>query len=108
MRKVKMGIVGIGGIGTSYGGQMLSGKTPEISLQAVSTRNPERQAWIRENWPGVTVYGTAKELIDSGDCEAILIATPHPQHPGIAKEAFAAGLHVLCEKPARVSVADVL
>ena len=47
------------------------------------------------------------ELIASGTCEAVIIAVPHYQHPGLAVEAFAHGLHVMCEKPAGVYTKQV-
>jgi predicted dehydrogenase len=37
----------------------------------------------------------------------VLICTPHYQHPTLAVEAFEAGLHVLCEKPAGVYTLQV-
>ena len=57
--------------------------------------------------PGIQVFNEGSELIRSGVCDAVLIATPHYQHPTLAKEAFAAGLHVLCEKPAGVYTKQV-
>ena len=48
------------------------------------------------------VFEEGSELIDSGLCDAVLIAAPHYQHPVLAKLAFEKGLHVLCEKPAGV------
>ncbi len=41
----------------------------------------------------------AHALLDSGTVDAVLIATPHFDHPSIAVKAFEKGLHVLCEKP---------
>ena len=42
------------------------------------------------------------EMFASGLIDAVLIATPHYLHPTIAIDGFAAGLHVLTEKPAGV------
>ena len=55
--------------------------------------------------PAIFAEGT--ELIHSGTCEAVLIAVPHYQHPTLAIEAFRAGLHVMCEKPAGVYTLQV-
>lgn len=46
-------------------------------------------------------------MIVSGEIDAVIIAVPHKLHPVIAKEAFAARLHVLTEKPAGVDVRSV-
>ncbi|MBP1756043.1 MAG: gfo/Idh/MocA family oxidoreductase, partial [Firmicutes bacterium] len=43
----------------------------------------------------------------SKTCDAVLIATPHYEHPRLAVLAFENGLHVLCEKPAGVYTKQV-
>lgn len=62
---------------------------------------------MREQIPGAAIFTEGSDLIHSGLCDAVLIATPHYQHPGLAKEAFEAGLHVMCEKPAGVYTLQV-
>ncbi len=103
MRKVKLGIIGMGNMGSGHISNILAGKTPEIEIAAAADRREERRAWGRSTLPGDTpIFAEGSELIQSGLCEAVLIAVPHYQHPVLAKEAFAAGLHVMCEKPAGV------
>lgn len=99
---VKLGIIGIGNMGSSHSQNILAGKTPEVVLAAVADRRESRRKWAEENLPGVPVFEEGEELIDSGLCDAVLIAVPHYQHPVLAKLAFERGLHVLCEKPAGV------
>lgn len=103
MKKVKLGIIGMGNMGSGHIGNILAGKTPEIEIAAAADRREERRAWGRKTLPeGTPIFEEGSELIQSGLCEAVLIAVPHYQHPVLAKEAFAAGLHVMCEKPAGV------
>ena len=99
---VRLGIIGIGNMGTGHAQNIMAGKTPEITLAAVADRRRSRRDWAGESLPGVPVFNEGAELIMSGLCDAVLIAVPHYQHPVLAKEAFAKGLHVLCEKPAGV------
>ncbi|WP_305116358.1 Gfo/Idh/MocA family protein [Acutalibacter muris] len=99
---VRLGIIGIGNMGTGHARNIMAGKTPEITLAAVADRRQSRRDWAGESLPGVPVFNEGAELIMSGLCDAVLIAVPHYQHPVLAKEAFAKGLHVLCEKPAGV------
>ena len=47
--KVKLGIIGIGNMGTSHAKNVVEGKCPEISLVAIDEKNPERIKWIKEN-----------------------------------------------------------
>lgn len=46
-------------------------------------------------------------FFQSGLIDAVLIATPHYDHPRLAIKAFEAGLHVICEKPAGVYTKQV-
>ena len=51
----------------------------------------------------VKAFDDAEAMIRSGEIDAVLIACPHYQHPTFAMAAFAAGVHVLCEKPIAVT-----
>lgn len=103
MRKVKLGIIGIGNMGAAHCRNVLAGLTPRIELVAIAERNPARLAWGKETLgSGLAYFGEGSELINSGTCEAVLIATEHYQHPELSMDAFDRGLHVLCEKPAGV------
>ena len=56
--------------------------------------------------PEVVKFNRYQDLIESGAVDAVLIATPHFQHPEICIAAFARGVHVLSEKPLAVHVKD--
>lgn len=108
MQKVKLGIIGVGNMGSGHCGSILKGLVPEIELVAVADRRAQRREWAKETLPGtVQIFEEGEDLIASGVCEAVLIATPHYQHPVLAKLAFAKGLHVMCEKPAGVFTKQV-
>lgn len=108
MDQVKLGIIGVGNMGTAHCQNIKKGLTPEIALTAVADRREERRSWASENLPGnVKIFSEGSELISSGLCDAVLIAVPHYQHPVLAVEAFAHGLNVLCEKPAGVYTKQV-
>ena len=102
MDKVRLGIIGIGNMGSEHCRLILGGKCPEIHLAAVADPRPERRDWAEKTLPGAQVFRDGQALIDSGCCEAVLIAAPHYQHESLAVAALEAGLHVLCEKPAAV------
>ena len=46
-------------------------------------------------------------MLDSGLCDAILVETPHYQHPEIVSECLKRGIHVICDKPAGVYTKQV-
>lgn len=107
-RKVKLGIVGVGNMGTSHIKNIMTGKCPEIELTAVADVLPERLEWAKSVCPTVNCYASAEELFDSGKAEAVLIAVPHYFHPPYAIECMKRGLHVITEKPAGVYGLQVL
>ena len=102
-KTIRLGIIGIGNMGSEHCRLILGGKCPETELYAVADLREERREWARKALPeGVQVFSDGRELIDSGICDAVMIAAPHFQHEPLAVAALEAGLHVLCEKPAAV------
>ena len=104
---LKLGIIGVGNIGSGHVERVTGGHCPDITITAVADRRASRREWAQKQLPEAKVFAEGSELIRSGACEAVLICTPHYQHPTLAVEAFEAGLHVLCEKPAGVYTLQV-
>ncbi len=103
MKKVSIGIIGIGNMGSGHIAKMKEGLTPELELVAVADVKEERRVWAKANLPeSVRIYGDGSELIANDDCDAVLIAVPHYDHPRYAIEALSHGKHVMVEKPAGV------
>ncbi|MDR0249686.1 MAG: Gfo/Idh/MocA family oxidoreductase [Oscillospiraceae bacterium] len=103
MDEVRLGVIGVGNIGSMHCRNIAQGKVPGMTLTCAADTNAERRGWCEETLPrGVKVFGSGGELCASGCCDAVLIATPHYSHPELAVKAFWQGLHVLCEKPAGV------
>ena len=108
MEKVRLGIIGIGNIGSSHCARILDGETPEITLAAVADRSSARREWAKAHLPSnVEIFEEGSDLIKSGVCDAVVVATPHYQHPTLAIEAFQHDLHVMVEKPAGVYTLQV-
>lgn len=108
MERVRLGIIGIGNMGSGHAKSLLEGKVPEMQLTAVADRLEARREWAQNTLPDdVTIFEEGEDLIASGCCDAVLIAVPHYQHPELAQSAFAHHLHVLCEKPAGVYTKQV-
>lgn len=105
--KVKLGIIGVGNMGSSHLKNYVKGVLPEIEVTAVADINPERLAWAKSVTPDVKTFDTASALMDSGEVEAVLIATPHYFHPPLVIEALNKGLHAMSEKPAGVYTKQV-
>ncbi len=102
MDKVRFGIIGIGNRGTEIAQRILNGETTELEITAVADTDPARLAWAAENLPGVQRFDSAQALLDSGAVDAVVVAVPHYDHPGLCLEALKRNIHVMCEKPAGV------
>ena len=107
MKKVRLGIIGVGNMGSSHIKNYLKGAMPEFEITAVADIKPDRLEWAKEQLPEVNTYSTASALMDSGDVEAVLVATPHYDHPPLVIEALEKGLHAMSEKPAGVYTKQV-
>ena len=110
MDKVRFGIIGFGKQGSYYARLLTRGRwqVPGAVLGAVCDVDEKRRDSARSGLPGsVSVFGDYREMFESGLIDAVLVVTPHYQHPLITTEAFEAGLHVLCDKPAGVYTGQV-
>jgi predicted dehydrogenase len=99
---VRLGIIGLGNIGSLYAKLLLDGKIDRAELVAVCSRSPDKLA--RYSKPNC--FPKSEELIRSGALDAVLIATPHYSHTPIGIDALQQGLHVLVEKPISAHKAD--
>ena len=104
MNKVRLGIIGYGGMGTGYVKNIMNGMCPEIEIAAIADRKASRRAVCHEAYPDIPLFEEGSDLIASGLVDAVHIVVPHYQHPTLAIDAFRHGLHVLCEKPAGVYI----
>ena len=108
MNKVRLGIIGLGNMGTDHSKNLINGGAPELELAAVADLKESRRAWAKENLPDtVQIFNSGDELIEKGDVDAVLVATPHYDHPRLVIKALNQGLHALSEKPAGVYTLQV-
>ena len=103
MKVMKLGIVGFGFMGHCDADMMNTFE--EIELVAVADTNPDQ---LKDAPSGVKTYGSIDEMLADKELEidVVMGATPNPSHPEMVKKAAAAGKHVICEKPAAMSVAE--
>ena len=102
MNEVRLGIIGVGGMGQFHAGNVLEGKIGRCTLAAVC----DPVAANRGKFPHVPQFAGVSELLETGNVDAVLIATPHYAHTTAGIAALEAGKHVMVEKPISVHVAD--
>ncbi|MBT2699943.1 Gfo/Idh/MocA family oxidoreductase [Bacillus sp. ISL-40] len=109
MGLVKVGVIGIGNMGSSHVQMLDQGQIKGAALTAICSRNESRIEWVKNSTKGnVQIFQDEETFFNESGIDAVLIATPHYSHPELAKKAFAKGIHVLIEKPAGVYTKDVL
>lgn len=107
--KIKLGIIGIGNMGSGHASNIKNGECPEIEIVAIADNNPERLTWSKEqNYAeNIAYFEDAIEMLDSGVIDSCLIAVPHYDHTVYAIECMKRGIHVMVEKPAGVYTKQV-
>lgn len=117
--KIRFGLVGIGAQGGLYAG-LLSGKAeplvrgkevleslPNCTLGALCDIDPAKEEMCKEKYPEYPFYTDWKEMIDSGEVDAVITTVPHYLHTEIAIYCLEHDMHVLVEKPAGVYAKEV-
>lgn len=107
--KVRVALIGVGVMGKKYAEMIVQGKVCDMVITAVVARRQEIKEWAMklENSNGVkpVVYSNTEDLFAEPDnYDAVLIVTPHKTHPELAIRAFELGKHVMCDKPAGVTI----
>ena len=103
MKEVRIGIVGVGGMGSFHAGNLLKGEVKRARLAAVCDIEPSKMNRYGDD---VAKFEDSAALIRSGKVDAVLCATPHYFHTTVGIDAMQCGLHFLSEKPISVHKAD--
>ena len=101
---VRLGIVGACGRGLGF--RTACEAIDAIRVTAVCDTNHAELDATRESLGAERAFADYGEMLDSGDVDAVLIATPMPLHAPQAIAGLQRGLHVLSEVPAAVSIAQ--
>jgi predicted dehydrogenase len=80
--------------------------SPWVDLAAISSRDLTRGEAVAADHGIARVYGSTEALLADPEIEAVYIPLPNDRHVDVSLQAAAAGKHVLCEKPAAMSLAD--
>ena len=103
MDSVRIGVIGLGNMGAHHVNYLHAGSVPSARLTAICDIDTAKLDAMAAK-TSAAKFTNHHDLLASGEVDAIIIATPHYDHPPIAMDAFAKGVHVLCEKPVAVSV----
>ncbi len=104
-KKVRMGVVGLGNMGSSHLESISVMENAELT--ACCDILPDRAEKYGKKY-NIPYFTNADDMMESGLADAVVIAVPHYDHTPIAVSAFEHELHVLTEKPVAVHKNDVL
>ncbi|PWT90469.1 MAG: oxidoreductase [Blastocatellia bacterium] len=79
---------------------------PDCRVKYVAEINPERQAYVRSNFPRSNVVEDLNVVLEDDDVDAIIVATPASTHYAIAHQALEKGKDVFVEKPLATNTID--
>ena len=107
MRKVKIGIVGCGGIANQkHLPAIQKNGNYEIIAFCDIIREKAEAAKQKFGTEDARVYTDYADLVKESDMEAVYVLTPNKSHSFISIAAMKAGKHVMCEKPMAKSYAE--
>jgi predicted dehydrogenase len=98
----RFGLIGAGKHGSRYG-RHIRDDCPGLRVSAVCRRNPEGAADAAREL-GAQSFTSYRELIESGEVDAVVVAVPPALHVEIVSCAAEARVPVLLEKPAAVNL----
>ena len=107
MDKVRIGIIGCGGIANGKHMPSLK-KLPDVEMVAFCDIIVERAEKAAREYgvEGAKVYADYHELLAREDIDVVHVLTPNREHSQITVDALNAGKHVMCEKPMAINSAE--
>ena len=110
MEQIRYGVIGIGNRGSTTVLKIFDvGEAKDAVVTAMCDINPAKIEYMKGQTTNkdAVYFEDYKEMLDSGLCDAVLVETPHYQHPEIVIECLKRGIHVICDKPAGVYTKQV-
>lgn len=105
MKKVKVGIAGLGRLGKVHAGN-LAFKIPNAELTAACSIMPAELTYAQEELGVKEVYSDYREMLAKADIDAVAIITTSGEHCWQIEAALDAGKHVFSDKPLGVNVEE--
>ena len=102
MKKIGLAIVGLGPASQPHSKSLLD-LSEQIEVCWAASRSPERVSAYRQQFPFRTTTDIEAAINDPA-VDAVLVLTPPSSHLDVSQRCFAAGKHVLVEKPLELTL----
>lgn len=101
---MRIAVIGLGSAGTTLHLPALKG-LPDVQIVGGMDTDADRRARAATQF-GIPVFESFDEMIGSARPDLVIVGTPPGLHAAYCLRSFAAGAHVLCEKPFVASLAE--
>ncbi len=106
LRPLRVGIIGYGLAGAYFHGPFIA-VTPGLEVAAIVTNHPGRRERARRDFPAALLLEAAEALFADQTIDVVVVASPNRTHVPFAEAALRAGKHVVIDKPAARTAAEV-
>ena len=104
MTAIQVGVVGCGYWGPNLARVLHS--LPGCRLACICDKDDKRLSHLKGLYPSVATYSGFDRMLEEGNLDAVVIATPVTHHFPLARQSLLAGKHVFIEKPMAKSSAE--
>jgi predicted dehydrogenase len=96
---IRVALLGYGLAGAVFHAPLIA-SVDGLELSAILTRDPERRARAKRDFPDVQLLDSADEVwVRPGDFKLVVVAAPNRVHVPLARAAIEAGIAVVVDKP---------
>ncbi len=107
MDTIRYGIIGCGSMGREHIENLRAmGGAVVTAISDPNAASRDHASALLDGQP--KLFEHHKALLDSGLCDALIVASPNFTHAAVMRDALATDLHILCEKPLVTTIADGL
>lgn len=107
MDRIRIGVIGAGGVARSRNIPRLQA-LDGVELTHVWNRKPEKSQAVADEFGIGTIVSDWRQIADSPDVDAVVVATPPILHKDATLAALAGGNHVLCQARMARNLAESL
>lgn len=100
---INIGLLGAGWFGREAHLRNIS-NLPDARVVAASSRSEASREAVRQISSEIAVHDDWRAVLQHPELDAVIIALTNNEHHSACMAAFAAGLHVLCEKPLGLTI----
>ena len=87
LKHIRFGVIGVGMMGSGHVEMISTTTDRRLSLTALADIDAKKAKQFGQKY-SVPWFATGEEMIDSGLCDAVIVATPHYWHGPLAIRAL--------------------